>query len=145
MTTQDNQMRVYAKSGVTTGKTGAGVENLIYETPTLTIPSDETWIYEFLVQTTSGYVNGNTRSDYGSVSLKVYNNATLIISLMGSTSPYGSHTATFTFSKAMTSADNGAKLILKTLNWWGLNTEPWYQAKVTKVKTASLSDVSGCL
>lgn len=145
MTSQDNQMKVYAVSGVTVGKTGAQVDNLIYQTPTLTIPADETWIYEFLVQTTAGYVNGNTRSDFGSVSLKVYNNANLLITLYGSSSPYGSHTATFTFSRALTSADNGSKLILKTYNWWGLGTEPWYQVRLTKVKTSTLSDAASCI
>ena len=147
MTTQDNQMRVYTKSGFTTGKTGANTTtgNLIYETPTLTIPADETWIYEFQVQTTSGYVNGNTRADYGSVYMSVFNNSTILATLIGSTSPYGAHTATFTFTKSLTSADNGAKLSVKTYNWWGLSTEPWYQVKLTKVKTSSLSDAASCI
>jgi hypothetical protein len=145
MTTQDNQIRIYTKSGVTSGKTGAGVDNLIYETPTLTIPTDETWIYEFLVQTTSGYVNGNTRADYGSVSMKVFFDTTLTATLYASTSPYGGHTATFTYAATRTSANNGSKITLKTYNWWGLNTEPYYQIKLTKVKTSTLSDASGCI
>jgi hypothetical protein len=145
MTTQDNQIRIYTKSGVTSGKTGAGVDNLIYETPTLTIPTDETWIYEFLVQTTSGYVNGNTRADFGSVYMKVFFDTTLAATLYGSTSPYGGHTATFTYAATRTSANNGSKITIKTLNWWGLNTEPYYQIKLTKVKTSTLSDASSCI
>lgn len=145
MTTQDNLTKVYTKSANTSGATGAGVENLIYQTPTLTIPSDETWIYEFFVQSTSGYVNGNTRPDYGTVIFKCYNNAALVQQLVGSTSPYGAHTCTFAFAKALTSADNGAKLIFKQFNQWGLNTEPWYQVTLTKVKTSTLSDASACI
>jgi hypothetical protein len=145
MTTQDNLNKIYTKSGTASGATGATVENLIYQTPTLTIPSDETWTYEFWVQTTSGYVNGDTRADYGSVSLKAYNNTTLLITLNGSTSPYGSHTATFTYTKSFTSADTSPKLILKTFNWWGLNEEPKYVIRLTKVKTATLSDASTCI
>lgn len=145
MTTQDNLMKVYSKSGVATGATGAGVENLVYQTPVLTIPSDETWTYEFWVQTTSGYVNGNTRADYASVSLKVYNNASLLVTLNGSTSPYGGHTATFTYTKSFTSADSSPRLILKTLNWWGLNEEPRYVVTLTKTKTSTLSDSASCI
>lgn len=141
MTSEDYLSKVYIKAGTASGATGAGVENIVYQTPTLpTPPADETWTYEFWVQTTSGYVNGNTRADYGSVSLKVYNNSTLLATLNGSTSPYGGHTATFTFAKSYTSADVGAKLILKTLNWWGLNEEPKYLVRLTKVKTSTLSD-----
>ena len=141
LTSEDNLSKVYIKAGTASGATGAGVENLVYQTPTLpTPPADETWTYEFWVQTTSGYVNGNTRADYGSVALKVYDNSTLLATLTGSTSPYGGHTATFTFAKSYTSADVGAKLILKTLNQWGLNEEPKYLVRLTKVKTATLSD-----
>lgn len=145
MTTQDNQIRIYAKSGSTTGKTGAGVDNLIYETPTLNIPTDETWLYEFLVQTTSGYVNGNTRADAGSVSMKVFVDTTLVATLYGSTSPYGGHTATFTYAASRTSANNGTKIAIKTYNWWGLNYEPYYQIKLTKVKTSTTSDAASCI
>ncbi len=146
MTTQDNLTKTYVKVGVASGATGAGADNLVYQTPTLSsIPADETWIYEVLVQTTSGYVNGNTRADYGAVSLKVYNNATLLATINGSTSPYGGHTATHSYAKSFTSADNGAKLILKTYNWWGLNEEPRYSVRLTKVKTSSLSDNASCI
>ena len=140
-----SQPKVYVISGTATGATGAGVENMVYQTPVLTVPSGETWTYQFWVQTTSGYVNGNTRADYASVSLKVYNNTTLITTLNGSTSPYGGHTATHTFSVAFTSADVSPKLILKTYNWWGLNEEPKYTIKLTKVKTSTLSDASSCI
>lgn len=145
LTVEDNLSKVYVKSGTSTGATGAGVENIVYQTPVFTVPSGETWTYQFWVQTTSGYVNGNTRADYASVSLKVYNNTTLITTLNGSTSPYGGHTATHTFSVAFTSADVSPKLILKTLNWWGLNEEPKYTIELTKVKTSTLSDASSCI
>ena len=145
MTTQDNQIKVYQKSGNTTGKTGAQVDNLIYETPVLNIPSDETWYYEFLVQTTSGYVNGNTRADYGSVVMKVFVDTTLVATLYGSTSPYGGHTATFKWVGSRNSTNNGTKYAIKTFNWWGLSTEPYYQIKLTKVKTSTLSDASSCI
>lgn len=146
MLVEDSQSKVYVKVGVASGATGAGADNLVYQTPTLSaIPADETWIYEVLVQTTSGYVNGNTRADYASVSLKVYNNATLLATINGSTSPYGGHTATHSYAKSFTSADNGAKLILKTYNWWGLNEEPRYTIRLSKVKTSTLSDASSCI
>jgi len=139
------QPKVYTKSGTASGATGAGVENIVYQSPVLTVPSDETWTYQFWVQTTSGEVNGNTRPNYASVSLKAYNNATLLATLNGSTSPYGGHTATFTSSKSFTSADTSAKLILKTLNTWALSEEPKYLVTLTKVKTATLSDTSSCI
>lgn len=139
------QPKVYTKSGTASGATGAGVENTVYQSPVLTVPSDETWTYQFWVQTTSGEVNGNTRPNYASVSLKAYNNATLLATLNGSTSPYGGHTATFTSSKSFTSADTSAKLILKTLNTWALSEEPKYLVTLTKVKTATLSDTSSCI
>lgn len=146
LTAEDNLTKIYVVSGVASGATGGGVDNLVYQTPVLSsIPSDETWIYEMFVQTTSGYVNGNTRADYGTVSLKVFNNTTLLTTINGSTSPYGAHTATHTYAKAFTSADNGAQLILKTRNVWGLNEEPRYTIKLSKVKTASLSDQSSCI
>lgn len=145
MTTQDNLTKCYVKYAAASGATGAGVENLIYQTPVLTVPADETWIYEFWVKTTSGNVNGNTRPDWGSVSLRVYNNTTLLATLNGSTSPYGGHTATFTGIKTYTSADVNARLILKTYNWWGLNEEPIYHIRLTKVKTSTLSDSASCI
>lgn len=139
------QQKVYTKSGTASGATGAGVENIVYQSPVLTVPSDETWTYQFWVQTTSGYVNSNTRADYAVVSLKAYNNSTLLATLNGSTSPYGGHTATFTASKSFTSADSSPKLILKTLNTWSLSEEPKYLVTLTKVKTASLSDNASCI
>lgn len=141
MTSEDYLSKVYIKAGTASGATGAGVENIVYQTPTLpTPPADETWTYEFWVQTTTGNTNGNTRPDYGAISCKVYNNSTLLTTLNASTSPYGGHTATFTFAKSYTSADVGAKLILKTLAWWGLSEEPKYLVRLTKVKTSTLSD-----
>ena len=137
--------KIYVKSGTAFGATGAGVENIVYQSPVLTVPSDETWTYQFWVQTTSGEVSGNTRPNYAVVSLKAYNNATLLTTLNGSTSPYGGHTATFTSSKSFTSADTSAKLILKTLNTWVLSEEPKYLVTLTKVKTASLSDNASCI
>jgi hypothetical protein len=145
MTTQDNLTKIYIKSGVASGATGAGVDNIVYQTPTLTIPSDETWIYTFWVQTTSGNVNGSTRPDYGYIQLKVYNNATLLNTLIGSSSPYGGHTATLTYSKSFTSADSSPKLILKTWSLSGLNIEPVYVVMLTKVKTSTLSDSASCI
>lgn len=147
MTTQDNLVKVYVKKGVASGATGGGsVENLVYQTPVLpAIPADETWIYEFWVQTTSGYVNGNTRADYNSVRLLVYNNATLVDTIRGSTSPYGGHTATHTYATQFTSADVSPRLILKTSNTWGLNEEPRFMVRLTKVKTSTLADETTCI
>jgi hypothetical protein len=145
MTTQDNLTKSYVKVGVATSATGGGVENLVYQTPVLTVPSDETWTYEVLVQTTSGNVNGQTRPDYASVQLRVYNNATLLATINGSTSPYGGHTATHAFAVAFTSADASPRLILKTFNTWGLNEQPRFMVRLTKVKTSTLSDASSCI
>lgn len=145
MTIQDNLLRTYFKSGTASGATGGGVENLVYQTPVLTIPSDETWSYTVFVQTTSGNVNGQTRPDYQSVQLRVYNNATMLVQLNGSTSPYGGHTATFTWTHSFTSADASPRLILKTFNTWGLNESPKFVVILNKVKTSSISDASSCI
>ena len=143
----NEQPKIYVKSGVASGATGGGfVENIVYQTPTITsIPADETWTYQFWVETTSGEVNGNTRPSYGHVLLKVYNNTTLIATINGSTSAYGGHTATFTSSKSFTSSDPTPKLILKTSNYSGLSTEPNYLVTLTKVKTSTLSDATSCI
>lgn len=145
MTIQDNLTKSYVKVGVASGATGGGVENLVYQTPVLTVPSDETWTYEVWVQTTSGNVNGQTRPDYGSVQLRVYNNATLLATVNGSTSPYGGHTATHAFAVAFTSANSSPQLALKTFNTWGLNEQPRFMVRLTKVKTSTLSDASSCI
>ena len=140
-----SQPKVYVIFGTATGATGAGVENMVYQTPVLTVPSGETWIYEVYVQTTSGHVNGNTRSAYGDVKMTVYNNATLLQTINGSTAPYGGHVATHTFAKSFTSADVSPRLIVKTLTNYGYNEEPKYMIKLTKVKTSTLSDASSCI
>lgn len=145
MTIQDNLLRTYFKAGTASGATAGGVENLVYQTPVLTVPSDETWSYTVFVQTTSGNVNGQTRPDYQSVQLRVYNNATLLAQINGSTSPYGGHTATFTWSHSFTSADASPRLILKTFNTWGLNESPKFVVILNKVKTSSISDASSCI
>lgn len=143
MTEQDNLSKVYVKTGIASGATGAGVENIVYQTPTLpTPPADETWIFEFMLYCASGYVNGNTRPDWGTVYGKLFNNATTLYTTTGSTSPYGATQCTFFFSHKITSADVGAKFILKSFHSWGLNEEPRYRVKLTKVKTSTLSDES---
>ena len=77
--------------------------------------------------------------------MKVFFDTTLTATLYASTSPYGGHTATFTYAATRTSANNGSKIAVKTYAWWGLNTEPYYQIKLTKVKTSTLSDASSCI
>lgn len=145
LTVQDNLSKTYEKSGTAIGAGGAGVENIVYQTPVLSVPSDETWIYQFTVHTTAGHVNGSTRSEYGSVSLRVYNNTNLITMMGGSSAPYGGHTASFTYAVSFTSADVSPKLILKTFTWHGFNEEPKYTILLTKVKTATLSDAVSCI
>jgi hypothetical protein len=139
-----SQPKVYVIFGTATGATGGG-ENMVYQTPVLTVPSGETWIYEVYVQTTSGHVNGNTRSSYGDVRMTVYNNATLLQTINGSTAPYGGHVATHTFTTSFTSADVSPRLIVKTQTNYGYNEEPKYMIKLTKVKTSTLSDASSCI
>jgi hypothetical protein len=141
----DATARVYTIFGTAVGATGAGVENMVYQTPVLTVPSDETWTYEVYVQTTSGHVNGNTRSAYGDIRMTVYNNATLLVTINGSTAPYGGHVATHTFAKSFTSADVLPRLIVKTQTNYGYNEEPKYMIKLTKVKTLSISDAGSCI
>jgi hypothetical protein len=143
--TIDDVPRVYVKFGTATGAAAAGVENIVYQTPVLTVPSGETWIYEVYVQTTSGHVNGNTRSAYADIKMTVYNNATLLETINGSTAPYGGHVATHTFTKSFTSADVSPRLIVKTQTNYGYNEEPKYMIKLTKVKTSTLSDASSCI
>jgi hypothetical protein len=145
LTVEDNLSKVYVKFGTATGAAGGGVENMVYQTPVFTVPSGETWIYEVYVQTTSGHVNGNTRSAYGDVKMTVYNNATLLQTINGSTAPYGGHVATHTFATSFTSADVSPRLIVKTLTNYGYNEEPKYMIKLTKVKTSTLSDASSCI
>jgi hypothetical protein len=138
----DGTIKTHVKSGIASGATGGG-ESIVYQSPTLpTPPSDETWIYEFTVNCSSGYVNGNTRADWGSVYAKLYNNTTVLYTTTGSTSPYGATQFSPSFSHKITSADVGVKFILKTYNIWGFNEEPRYLVRLTKVKTANLSDAA---
>lgn len=144
MTVQDNAIRVYVKSGFASGATGGGgVQYSVYSLPTLpTIPSDETWTYEFYLYATAGNANGNTRPTYGAVNMHIYNDTTLIVDVMGSSSPYGGES--FCAFHSLT-AVSGAKYIIKISSQSGQSVEPRYMVKLIKQKTSSISDASTCI
>lgn len=134
--------KVYSLSSVTTGMIAGGVEHVVYETPFVNIPADETWVYEILIFSVTGYMNGNTRPDFGTPQMKVYRGTTLIETVNSSQSPYGSSQTTFVSHKI---AVNGTKLRFTVNAWWGFAAEHNYVVKCYKTKTAALSDVSSCL
>jgi hypothetical protein len=143
MTTQENLSKVYVKSGsVTPAYT---VEFTVYTSPTITVPSDETWIYEVNFVTGSGYVTGSTRPDVNVLRFRAYNNTTQIYEQYGSASPYGSHNANWMYTKQLTSADNGFILNIKFLSMVSLNDPVYYRVRLTKVKTSTLSDATSCI
>ena len=142
MTVQDNTVKQYVKYGTATGGP-ANTVNPVYTLPTLpTIPADETWVYEFYVMLTGGYVNGNTRSSSLTPALYIYNGSTLTKTLYASESPYGSHHPSFFYSL---NGVTGATYSIKYSSISGLADEIRYMIKLTKVKTANLSDASSCI
>jgi hypothetical protein len=145
------QAKIYVKTG-SVSITSTGVETTIYTSPALTIPADETWTYQIQVFTRSGYVTGSTRPDVNAVRFRVYNNATQIEEQYCSASPYGAHSTTWFYSKALTSADNGFIFNAKILNsvtfidaGGGTYQPVLYRVVLNKVKTASLSDNASCI
>lgn len=134
--------KVYTLYSTTSGKTAGGVEHTVYETPTVTIPSDETWIYEVTIFSVIGYINGNTRPDYGTPQMKVYRGSTLLETVNSSQSPYGASQTTFVSHKI---AVSGTKLKWTVNAWWGFSTDHNFIVKCIKTKTAALSDASSCL
>lgn len=137
------QPKVYVKTGNVSPVTGS--EFNVYSSPSLTIPADETWVYEINVSTNSGYVTGSTRPDVNAIRFRVYNNSTQIWEQYGSCSPYGAHTGNWMYTRSMTSADNGFILNAKVLSVVALDTPVNYRVTLTKIKTANISDASSCI
>jgi hypothetical protein len=144
MTTQDNLLKVYVKSGFTTGITAGGsTESTIYTLPALgTIPSDETWTYEFYVMLTAGYMYDATRPVSDLPELLIYNGSTLVTSFQGSTGVYGEISSTFIHSLVGVSS---ATYSLRYKSVGALREDPRYLIRLTKVKTSTLSDASSCI
>jgi hypothetical protein len=143
MTSEDSLSKTYSKTGSATVSQGS--EFVIYTSPTVTIPADETWTYEVSFSTTSRYVTGSTRPDENALRFRVYNNTTQIHEQYGSCSPYGAHTTTWIYTKSLTSADNGFILNAKFLSVVTIDTFVPYKVRLTKVKTSTLSDASTCI
>jgi hypothetical protein len=148
---EDSQSRIYVKTGSVTITT-TGVENTVYTSPALTIPADETWIYQIQVFSRSGYVTGSTRPDVNNVRLRVYNNTTQIEEQYCSASPYGCHNTTWSYTKSLTSADNGFIFNVKIYNGitfidagGGTYQPVLYRVVLNKVKTSALSDNATCI
>ena len=141
--TLGEQPRVYVKNGTTA--VNQGVEFTVYTSPTLTIPTDETWVYEIVLNTRSSYVTGSTRPDVNALCFTVYNNATSIFQQYGDCSPYGAHTGTWTYAKTLTSTDNGFILKVNFLSLVTLRDPVSWQIKLTKTKTTQISDASSCI
>lgn len=144
MTTQDNLTKIYVKSGFTTGITAGGsTESTIYTLPALgTIPSDETWIYEFYVMLTAGYMYDATRPVNDNPELLIYNGSTLVTSFQGSTGVYGEISSTFIHSLVGVSS---ATYSLRYKSVGALREDPRYLIRLTKVKTSTISDASTCI
>lgn len=140
----DGTTKTYVKFGTASGATGGGsVQYNVYALPTLgTIPSDETWTYEFFMYATAGNANGNTRPTFQGVNMHIYNDATLLADVYGSSSPYGG--VSFCAFHALNGV-TGAKYIIKTSSQSGCSVEPRYLVRLTKFKTANLSDAALCI
>jgi hypothetical protein len=138
--------KVYIKNGQSTGDfTGStSTEKTVYITPTLpTPPSDETWIFEFYFTVTGG--NGqdaNTRATGNATKGRLYKNTSQIQEQSLSAGTMYFTTGTFCFTHSLTSADVGVTLSLKLINQYSLMYNPWYIVKMTKVKTAQLSNIN---
>lgn len=131
--------KVYVRSGVMPTTPG-GAETIVYETPTVTIPSDETWVYEFTVVTAVGYVNGSTRPDVGTPVMKLYRGGTtgtLLLTQNSTQSPYGASQTTFHYA---IEAVTGTKLTVTISSQAGFTYPPAYTAKLYRCKTTALSD-----
>ena len=135
--------KIYFKTGRTSGATGAGVENLIYQTPTIpTIPSTETWTYKVEVFVSAGYTTGSTRPDGTVPFLNVYKNSSLQTKIQATTNDYGSFNTTYVYSFT---ASSGDVWVFKHYSGSTLISEPSYVVTLNKVQTATISDASTCI
>lgn len=139
-----SDVRIYTKYNMVTAG-AANVETMVYTSPALTIPADETWMYEIKIWITSGYVGGNTRPDTNTIQCNIYNNTTPVDTINASTSPYGEQNTTFFFSKELTSVNNGFIFVVKVLSNVAMSDQYRYMVKLTKVKTTSLADKTSCI
>ena len=134
--------KTYVRFG--SGTVGIGAEAVVYETPTVTVPAGETWVYEFQMMAVSGYTNGNTRATYGTPVFRVYRGGMLGTKLteqLASQSPYGASQSTFVYS---VTAVSGTKLTMTAQDGWGIQI-PCYVIKLHKTKTSALSDYNSVI
>jgi hypothetical protein len=138
---------LYTTYGV--GPIGSDVsgEQIIYFGPKITgIPPDETWVYEFYVFVISADANVNTTPTYADSRLSIYNfdpsSSILLTTINSSLGSYGAQQSTFIYSCV---AQNGYQFLLQTFNAFNLSQPPTYLIKLTKIKTAAISDANSCI
>ena len=146
----DSVAKYYVKSAQATGlwTTTTNVEKVVWTSPTLpTPPADETWIYEITATFSSGAgQDSNTRTIAGGIVGKLYKNTTVLGTQTFSCGTMYFTATALTMTTSITSADVGVVLALKVNNvYFPLTENPWYTVRLSKVKTASLSDAALCI